>query len=260
MRHGRRASGRAESTASRDWPPYDPDFLINYELGWKTTFGPIRWNGAVYHQILAEVPVQLPRRKQPDGHPERPRRDGSMALRPTSITSAGGLTLNAAAAYTDAKTKGNICNFASANADCSGLDANGDPDFIAAPSGTRLPVTPKFKVTGNSALQLARWVRARRTSRAASSTKARAASALETDRRRRDQSQCLIGQAASPTPWSTCSPATTGDNYSIELFATNVFDKRNELSRFVVVQHAARASTVVPGRPRTIGMRAGLKF
>ena len=28
-----------------------PDFLINYELGWKTTFGPVRWNGAIYHQI-----------------------------------------------------------------------------------------------------------------------------------------------------------------------------------------------------------------
>ena len=31
--------------------PYDADFLINYEFGWKTTFGPVRWNGAVYHQV-----------------------------------------------------------------------------------------------------------------------------------------------------------------------------------------------------------------
>ena len=31
-------------------PPYDADFLTNYELGWKTTFGPFRWNGAIYHQ------------------------------------------------------------------------------------------------------------------------------------------------------------------------------------------------------------------
>ena len=30
--------------------PYEPDFLVNYELGWKTTFGPVRWNGAIYHQ------------------------------------------------------------------------------------------------------------------------------------------------------------------------------------------------------------------
>ena len=32
-------------------PPYDADFLYNYELGWKTTFGPWRWNGAIYHQL-----------------------------------------------------------------------------------------------------------------------------------------------------------------------------------------------------------------
>ena len=31
--------------------PYNPDFLINYELGWKTTLGPLRWNGAIYHQL-----------------------------------------------------------------------------------------------------------------------------------------------------------------------------------------------------------------
>ena len=31
--------------------PYNPDFLINYELGWKTSLGPLRWNGAVYHQL-----------------------------------------------------------------------------------------------------------------------------------------------------------------------------------------------------------------
>ena len=33
-----------------DIPPYGADFLSNYELGWKTTFGPVRWNGAIYHQ------------------------------------------------------------------------------------------------------------------------------------------------------------------------------------------------------------------
>ena len=31
--------------------PYDPDYLTNWELGWKTTFGPWRWNGAIYHDI-----------------------------------------------------------------------------------------------------------------------------------------------------------------------------------------------------------------
>ena len=51
MPPGRRVIGRAASTGSRGLEAYDADFLINNEIGWKTTFGPVRWNGAVYHQI-----------------------------------------------------------------------------------------------------------------------------------------------------------------------------------------------------------------
>ena len=47
--------------------------------------------------------------------------------------------------------------------------------------------------------------------------------------------------------------------YNIELFGTNIFDKRNELSRFTACGSCTRA-LVVPGRPRTIGIRAGMKF
>jgi outer membrane receptor protein involved in Fe transport len=47
--------------------------------------------------------------------------------------------------------------------------------------------------------------------------------------------------------------------YSLEMFGTNVFDKRNDLSRFTACGSCTRA-LVVPGRPRTIGIRAGMKF
>jgi outer membrane receptor protein involved in Fe transport len=47
--------------------------------------------------------------------------------------------------------------------------------------------------------------------------------------------------------------------YSIEVFGTNIFDKRNDLSRFTACGSCTRA-LVVPGRPRTIGVRAGYKF
>ena len=46
---------------------------------------------------------------------------------------------------------------------------------------------------------------------------------------------------------------------SIELFATNVFDERNDLSRFVVCGLCTNVK-VVPGRPRTLGLRAGFKY
>jgi outer membrane receptor protein involved in Fe transport len=47
--------------------------------------------------------------------------------------------------------------------------------------------------------------------------------------------------------------------WNIELFGTNVFDKRNDISRGVSCGSCTRA-LVVPGRPRTIGLRAGMKF
>ena len=52
-------------------------------------------------------------------------------------------------------------------------------------------------------------------------------------------------------------------NMSFELFATNIFDKRNQLSKFTICGSNCDADAfihVVPGRPRTIGVRAGMKF
>ena len=47
--------------------------------------------------------------------------------------------------------------------------------------------------------------------------------------------------------------------YNLELFATNIFDKRNQLSRGVSCSICTNIH-IVPGRPRTIGLRAGMKF
>ncbi len=91
-------------------PPYDADFLTNYELGWKTSFGPFRWNGAIYRQdwkkfqfaFLGESSLTVIQNG----------RDARIKGLETDINyTQGGLSLNAALAYTDAKTKGNICNF-----------------------------------------------------------------------------------------------------------------------------------------------------
>src|SRR6185369_12138670 len=60
----------------------------------------------------------------------------------------GGFSLTASAAYTDAKTKGNICGAVGDDTPNCDIDINGDDipdDFISVPSGRRLPITPKFK-------------------------------------------------------------------------------------------------------------------
>ena len=244
--------------------PYNPDFLVNSEVGWKTTFGPLRWNGAVYHQQWQKFQFSF--------------------LGPNSLTVvqngrdaiingvesdvnyvAGGLTLNAAAAYTDAKTKGNICDLASdTTPNCDLLLAPDDPDtpafdptfdVITAPNGTRLPVTPRFKITGTARYS---W---------------------EIGPGKAHVQGAIVHQGSAPSALKTADQAITGTipastivdlfagydwhNMSFEVFGTNVFDERNQLSRFIICGSFCsydRFIHIVPGRPRTIGIRAGMKF
>jgi outer membrane receptor protein involved in Fe transport len=226
--------------------PYKPDFLVNYELGWKSSWGPLRWNGAIYHQewqgfqfsFLGENSLTVVQNG----------RDARINGIETDISYVhGGLTLNAAAAYTDSKTKQNICAVAADKTpDCT------DPgDEITAPSGTRLPITPKFKFTTTARYG---WdigpgkahVQAGLVHQSSASSQLRTAD------------EAFMGKLPAYSlvdlfagyDWS---------RYSFELFATNIFDKRNELSRSTSCSICTNIH-VVPGRPRTIGLRLGAHF
>ena len=270
-----------------DIGPYNPDYLYNLEAGWKTTFGPLRWNGAIYHELWKKFQFAfLGANSFTEIHNGRDARVNGIETDVNYVH--GGWTLNATAAYTDAKTKGNICNFfGDTAADCTGaIDDNGNPDFITAPSGTRLPITPKFKgsasaryswpVSGDMKAHLQGVV----------SYQSSAPSSLRTAVLLVDNpaafpdiaAACAAAGATVPNNLSLplCNPnifqgklraATLVDlfagldwpSYNLEIFATNVFDKRNDLSRFTACGGCTR-TLVVPGRPRTIGIRAGVKF
>jgi outer membrane receptor protein involved in Fe transport len=255
-----------------DIPPYDPDYLYNVELGWKTTFGPFRWNGAIYHELWKKFQFAfLGANSFTEIHNGKDARVNGIESDINYIH--GGLTLNATAAYTDAKTKGNICS------DGTDLDPGcaGPGDFIAAPGGTRLPVTPKFKGTATARYTWPVWGHAKAHIQGSVSHQTSAPSSIRTQIALvgSDATQ-VCSEAGALTPLGLCNPnifqgkiraATLVDlfaglewpNYSIELFGTNVFDKRNDLSRFTACGSCTRA-LVVPGRTRTIGVRAGWKF
>jgi outer membrane receptor protein involved in Fe transport len=186
----------------------------------------------------------------------------------------GGLSLTAAAAYTDAKTKGNICNVAAdTTPNCDVILIPDDPDtpedetrrdFITAPNGTRLPVTPKFKITATARYT---W---------------------DMGPGKTHVQVGVVHQGSAPSALKTADQAITGtipaytlvdlfagydwDRYSFEAFATNVFDERNQLSRgtfcapcSVPLNYNDEPTGLNqvhywPGRPRTIGLRAGMKF
>ncbi|WP_205481239.1 TonB-dependent receptor [Sphingomonas arenae] len=240
-------------------PAYDPDYLTNYELGWKTSFGRLRWNGAIYRQRWEKFQFSFLGLNSltviQNG------RDAIINGIETDVNYvAGGLTLNAAAAYTDAKTDGNICNFAEGNSDCSGLDDQGDPDFVVTPSGSRLPVTPKWKGSVTARYAWPMW-----TGRAHVQGAMSFQSGARADIRRN------VGDGENPLDPATYLGRIKGrtvfdiyagydwSTYNAELFVSNLFNEDIELTRGVVCSICTN-TLITPGRPRTIGVRLGTKF
>jgi outer membrane receptor protein involved in Fe transport len=234
-------------------PAYDPDFLTNYEIGWKTNFGPFTWNAALYHQIWKKFQFSFLGENSltviQNG------RNAKINGAETDLSYiAGGLSLNAAAAYTDAKTSGAICNSSvDPSANCSAPD-----DWIVTPSGTRLPITPKFKATGTARYS---WPIGLGKAHVQGSVSYQSSAAA-------DIRQDMDGNGTNPNDYlgrlraSTLVDLFAGydwDRYSAELFVSNVFDERNELARFVACSICTR-TYVLPGRPRTIGLRLGARF
>ena len=249
-----------------DVGPYDPDYLTNFELGWKTTFGPLRWNGAIFHEKWKAFQFAfLGANSFTEIHNARDARINGLETDVSYVR--GGLSLNAAAAYTDAKTKGNICTFAQdTTPDCSAIVDTGSSlkqDFIAAPSGTRLPITPKFKATATARYSWPAWADVKAHVQGGVTYRGSAPSSLRTEIE-------LVGTGEHVDPndfQGRLHSATLVDlfagldwpRWSLELFGTNVFDKRIDISRQTACGSCTRA-LVVPGRPRTIGIRAGMKF
>jgi iron complex outermembrane receptor protein len=238
-----------------DTPGYAPDFLTNYEIGWKSTFwgSRIRWNGAIYHQKWESLQYSFlgPNSLTIVQNGRNARVNG---IESDISYVQGGLNLTATAAYTDAKTQGNICNAAivvDPAPDCSGLDSKGRPDFISTPSGTRLPITPKFKGSATARYTWPVW-----TGHAHVQGVVAYQGSAPSDIN--PVQNALIGNIKASTvvdmflgyDWS---------NYSAELFTTNVFDDRNEIARLVVCSICTQVK-IIPGRPRTFGLRLGAKF
>jgi outer membrane receptor protein involved in Fe transport len=252
-------------------PPYATDFLTNYELGWKSTFGPLRWNGALFHEIWKKFQFTfLGANSFTEVHNGKDAKINGLETDVSYVR--GGLTFNAAAAYTDAKTKGNICTDASDTApNCDAvLDDNGTPDpsddvvdFPSVPSGTRLPITPKFKATATARYSWPAWADVKAHVQGGVTYRGSAPSSLRTE-------IALVGTGEHVNPnefQGRLRAATLFDvfagldwpRWNIEAFVTNIFDKRDDLSRATACGSCTRA-LVVPGRPRTIGIRAGMKF
>ncbi len=242
-------------------PPYKPDYLSNYEVGWKTSWldNSLRWNGAIFYEKWKDFQFAYL---------------GPNAL--TIIANAGNaevrgvetdlewavtrqFTLTGTLAILNAKLTEDYC-------DTKLPPPNGDQNDPAvcnlnsghegyAPNGTQLPVTPKVKgnliarynfpvmsytgyLQGSVEYVGSRWADLRITARE------------------------QLGQE----PSYTTADFATGlqvKGLTAEFYVTNVFDRLAVIDRFTECDAVVCGPVSVyttPNQPRTFGLRFGQRF
>jgi iron complex outermembrane recepter protein len=227
--------------------PYAPDFLTNYELGIKTTLldGALRFNAALYQQTWKKFQFSflgLNSFTEIHNGPNARIRgvEADLTAKP-----ADGFVVTAAAAYTDAKTRQNLCDFDDSTYTCVGGN-------ISAPAGTRLPITPKFK--GNATA---------RYSFPLASAKAYVQGVVAYQGSASSEVRVLQATQLGKIKASTTADFAVGaefTNFSAELFVANAFDERAQLSRGSECGQCNDRTYVFTSTPRTIGLRLGTKF
>jgi outer membrane receptor protein involved in Fe transport len=222
-------------------PPYAPDTVDNYEVGWKTTWreGTLRFNGAIFDEEWHGVQYAYAPA-------------GSVGV--TSIFNAGdarsyGFEGDVAWRVTDALTL---------SISGTGLHAFLTKQFCSttdcAPAGTKLPVQPNFKINATARYEFEirdfkSFVEADLGAQGISN------SALFT------MDEATLG----PTGAFGTLDLSTGlakDNWSLVLFVKNVADTRGVLSigTDCVVSICGADPLEYNTKPRLVGVRLGAKF
>ena len=250
----------------RHVPAVRPDFLTNYELGWKTAGGQrLRLNGALFFEHWEDFQFSF---LGANGLTQI-RNSAQARIRgleaDLTIAATDQFTISTGVALIDSELTENYCGFVDANGNpetqnpCP-FDDDGNPvtpplllDPLAF-KGTELPVTPKFKanLTLRQEFRLgsfdAYW-------RGSYIYKGKSRADL------RDFENGILGDQPS-YEIVDFSAGLTKDSYTLELFVNNALDERPVLYRFVQCAEAVCGAQpyVVSGPPRTIGLKFSQKF
>jgi outer membrane receptor protein involved in Fe transport len=128
-------------------PPYPPDFIDNYEFGFKTSWADnrLRINGALYQLNWSDIQLSF---LGANGLTEI-RSAGNARIRGAEfdifVRPARGVTVSFGGSYNNAKITDDFCLIANEDFDCTLPGPGGEANDILAPAGTRLPITARFK-------------------------------------------------------------------------------------------------------------------
>ncbi len=239
-------------------PPYGADELDNYELGWKTTFGAFRWNGAVYQEDWNGIQLSF---LGANGLTEI-RNAGIARIRGVEMDMGyrqGGFTFNTGFSYNDATIRRDFCAISNATFDCTTPG-----NSLLAPAGSRLPTTAKFK--GNA---IARY------EFPVGGFDGHVQFAVNYIGSRRNDLRPAQNAIKGNLPAYTTADVSVGikdDIWRIDLFATNLFDKNGIVGTGVQCLETVCGTGVTPAtptggafydnviRPRLIGVKFSRDF
>ncbi len=225
-------------------PKYKPDWVYNYELGWKTTWldGRMRFNGAAYRVDWEDFQYAFLDFAVSNltiiGNVGQARTWGAEV--DLSWLATDDLNLTFAASYNDATLQEPYWR--------SDLDRqSGEPP--RAPDGTRMPFVPEFQFTsiGRYSLDfgaLPGYVQA------AVSWTGDSWNNLEVADRSKQDGYLLLN----------LSTGIQANNWTLDLFINNVTDERAQIFVYDPSYPTLIDSRTVTNRPRSIGIRFGQSF
>ena len=233
------------------YPPYQADYLDNYEFGWKTTWfdNKLRWNGAVFLMNWDNMQYGFAGTNgitvivnAPSAQVKGIESDQTWAV-------DRHLTLSAAESLIDAELTANYCQ----GLVNSKVVTNCEPPD--APSGTPLPITPVFKAnaTARYTEELTEDMTGFMQGSVVFSGRSSAAlSIVDRD---------TLGQQRPYTSFDF-SLGVDSDDFSASIFVKNAFDARGDVYKYA--ECATATCGVEPYvnviQPRTVGVRFSQRF
>jgi len=236
-------------------PKYGPDFVTNYEFGWKTTLagGAVRFNGAVYlldwdnfqfgfldFAISNLTIVQNVGNSQTKGVEW----DLTWAMNDNNTLSFGG-------SYNDAELKTGF--WRDQEDEDAGLPSN-------APKGTPMPYVPKWQMSGiwRSNFDVASMPGFFQVAVAYTGSRWNDLDTLNVPARQKMDSYTLVNLSAG----------IEKENWTLSFYVNNLFDERAEIdiedpgygNPLVLARPPGHKWTKVTNRPRSFGIRFGQRF
>ncbi len=262
-------------------PPFQSEELSNFELGFKGKWNNMfRFNASIYYEkwdnIQYSVVIAGTQGAGMTGNAGKARVYG---VEYEADLQLGKFTISTSGAYNNAALSGNFCNFQfdpaslSINqlAACSPGATFGSPPVaeVAAASGTRLPRQPQFKGTTSIRFD---------TSFGDADAYIQGAALYQTNATQNlnvyNNNLLVCPDIADAETDANRSCATPGfvsfdfsagikkDNWTLDVFLQNAFDKRGELTRntFCSITFCSGSSRTFPIKPQFFGIRWGQRY